>query len=143
MITVDASVWVSLLIDRDVNHPATLGWLQVRERGGESMVAPVLLLTEVAGAVTRRTGLPQLGERAIADILGERSMFLVPLDRPLAEEAARLAAALRLRGADAVYVAVARRLGAPLVTWDRQQRERAAIVVEARAPAPPAPDSAP
>lgn len=40
-----------------------------------------------------------------------------------------------LRGADAVYVAVARRAGCTLVTLDREQRERAAPVVRTLTPA--------
>jgi predicted nucleic acid-binding protein len=41
---------------------------------------------------------------------------------------------MRLRGADAVYVALARRLGMPLVTWDAEQRERAKPVVRVVTP---------
>jgi predicted nucleic acid-binding protein len=48
----------------------------------------------------------------------------VPLDEALASEAAQLAAEYRLRGADAVYAAVARRYQTILVTRDRQQLER-------------------
>jgi len=48
----------------------------------------------------------------------------IPLDDDLAEQAARLAAERRLRGADAVYAAVARCYGTTLVTQDRQQLQR-------------------
>lgn len=60
---------------------------------------------------------------------------LIPLDDTLAQEAAELAADRALRGADAVYVAVARRHGCALVSLDREQRERAAAVVRALTPA--------
>jgi predicted nucleic acid-binding protein len=39
-----------------------------------------------------------------------------------------------LRGADAVYVAVARHLGLPLVTWDDELRARAGREVRAIQP---------
>ena len=48
--------------------------------------------------------------------------------------AARLASDLRLRAADAVYVAVARTGGA-LITLDAELRDRAASVVAAHSPA--------
>jgi predicted nucleic acid-binding protein len=48
--------------------------------------------------------------------------------------AASLAADVRLRGGDAVYVAAARRLDLPLITWDSEQRQRAAGLVVVRAP---------
>lgn len=42
----------------------------------------------------------------------------------VAEAAATLATACSLRGADAVYVALARQEGAPLITLDREMIER-------------------
>ena len=58
----------------------------------------------------------------------------VPLTRSLALAAASLAADYRLRGADAVYVAVARQFGTTLVTLDDQQRTRAATSISTRTP---------
>ena len=45
-----------------------------------------------------------------------------------------LDAVLRLRGADATYVAVAQRLDLPLITWDREQLERASRLITVRSP---------
>lgn len=47
----------------------------------------------------------------------------------------RMAADHRLRGADAVYVAVARRFGTVLVTLDAEQRTRSDARVTALTPA--------
>ena len=84
----------------------------------------MLVLAEVAGAVARRTGLSELGTRAVTLVRHLPDARLVPVDAELAQLGARVAAQLRLRGADALYVALARRLGAPLVTWDQEQLER-------------------
>ena len=62
-------------------------------------------------------------------------MSLIPLDELLAVSAAELAARYRLRGADAVYAAVAQRHQTVLVTNDRQQLERLAIVLPVMPPA--------
>ena len=43
---------------------------------------------------------------------------------------------MRLRGADAVYVALALLMNSPLVTWDKEQLTRAAPIIETLAPAP-------
>ena len=51
------------------------------------------------------------------------------VDEVLADVSARVAARYRLRGADAVYVAVARVSGSTLITLDYQQRHRAADLV--------------
>ena len=58
----------------------------------------------------------------------------IPVNRALSGSAARLAAECRLRGCDAIYAALAQREGARLITWDKQQRERAAGVVETLTP---------
>ncbi len=59
---------------------------------------------------------------------------LVTLDDALIDEAAEIAADRALKGADAVYVAVARRHRSILVTLDREQRERAAALVAVMTP---------
>lgn len=124
MYVVDASVWVSRFVPADVHHESSYRWLEGVVTRGELLVAPALLLVEVAGAVSRRTGSPELAARAV-DLLGQLpSTRLVPVDAELARLAAGIAGQHRLRGGDALYVALALRLGFTLVTWDQEQLER-------------------
>jgi predicted nucleic acid-binding protein len=116
-IVVDASVWISALILQDVNHHVSRRWRRAWLRDGGTFALPLLILPEVAGAVTRRTGQALLGDQAVATILVNPAVTLVPLDRQRATLAARHAASLRLKGSDAVYTALAEHLGLPLVTW--------------------------
>jgi predicted nucleic acid-binding protein len=60
---------------------------------------------------------------------------LVAVDAELSELSATLAADLRMRGADVIYTALARRLGVPLITWDQEQRERSQPTVAVLTPA--------
>lgn len=119
---------------RDVHHAASRQWLQAHLVAGGRVVAPTLLLPEVAGAVTRRSGDPALGYRVVHDITRLAEVQFVGLDGQLGASAARLAAELRLRGADAVYVAIAHGLDIPLITWDREQLNRARTHIAARTP---------
>ncbi|MBI3968620.1 MAG: type II toxin-antitoxin system VapC family toxin [Chloroflexi bacterium] len=105
-----------------------------RTAAGESLVVPSLLLAEVAGAIARRAGRPQVGQQAMVSVLHVPGLRVVALDAVLGREAGRLAARLQLRGADAVYVAVARALSLPLVTWDVEVQKRAAGIVIVRTP---------
>jgi predicted nucleic acid-binding protein len=105
-----------------------------RVASGELLVAPALLLAEVAGAIARRTGRSALARRATEIIVRLPGLRLVAIDDHLGRAAAELAADLGLRGADAVYVATAAHLGIPLVTWDREQHKRAGGLVAVEIP---------
>ena len=59
MSVVDASVWVSVFLTQDVHHQAARRWLDDRLASGETIVSPVLLLSEVGGAISRQTKSPE------------------------------------------------------------------------------------
>jgi len=126
----DASVWVSRLVNQDEFHETVKRWLAEQRRLGVQFISPALLLAEVGGAISRRTHDSQLGIQAIAQLENLPGLRLVEMDNELIHEAAILAADLGLRGADSVYVAVARRLNLPFVTFDVDQRQRAQERVE-------------
>jgi len=128
-VVLDASVWVSCLVPQDAHHEPSRRWLAQHMAEAGLTVAPALILPEVSGPVARRTGRSRLGREAAKALRRLPGLRLVTLDAQLAGEAEALAAEYRLRGADSVYVAVARRLKLPLVTWDAEQLERAADVV--------------
>jgi predicted nucleic acid-binding protein len=131
-IVIDASVWVSRLVQKDVFHPVVKAWMQARRDRGVVFLSPALLLPEVAGAISRRTGDPKLARQALDNLQNLPGLRLVQMDQPIVQGAARLAANLGLRGADSVYVAVAARLNLPLVTLDVEQHKKAASVITAQ-----------
>jgi predicted nucleic acid-binding protein len=124
-VVVDASVWVARLVPQDVFHEPVKAWMAAQRAEEAEFLAPALLLAEVAGAVSRRTGEPALAAKAVHQLETLPGLRLVDMDNALLREAANLAAQLGLRGADSTYVAVAARLDLPLVTLDDDQRERA------------------
>lgn len=130
---VDASVWVSRFVTQDSNHRASYEWLD-RHLGNGGIVAPMIMLSEVAGPIARQTGDPSVAHAALGAMLRMPGLRLVPVDRQLGHSAAGLAADLRLRGADAIYVALALSLSLPLVTWDRQQHARATAAIRVSTP---------
>jgi predicted nucleic acid-binding protein len=134
MMVVDASVWVSRLVPQDIHHTASRRWLERRVADGELLSAPMFLLSEVAGAISSRTGEPALARQAVERLTRFPALRLVSVDQRLGKESARLAADLRMRGADAVYVALARLLNVPLVTWDDEQMTRGREVIQAQLP---------
>ena len=131
---VDASVWVASVLNGDAHHEVSLAFLHrfVMER--QLATVPLLVWAEIAGAVARRTGDTGRGMKVAELITAKIWVRGVPLDATLAGDAMRLAARLRLRGADAVYVALAAACREPLITLDTEMLERARRVTEAFTP---------
>jgi predicted nucleic acid-binding protein len=127
-VVIDTSIWISRIINQDSNHAAADSWVNRQLLNGGIFLAPTLLVPETA-AVSRLTGQPSLAHLAMRELYSMPEMRLAPVDQGLIDEAADLAADLGLRGADAVFVALARLLGIPLVTFDNEQLSRPTSVI--------------
>jgi predicted nucleic acid-binding protein len=132
--TVDASVFVNAFNPHEPGQAASLAFLTAVQQQSDPVIVPTLLLVEVASAVARATGDTEGAHAYAQSIAALPQVSVIPLTTALARQGAQLAATHRLRGADAVYVAVARRYGTVLVTRDREQRTRGAAVVTCRTP---------
>ena len=131
---VDASVWVARILAADRHHGVAMACITALLERNARLVIPVLAWPEVTGALARRTGNPEDGREAGDIIRALPWIESIPLDQSLAHEAAKIAGARRLRGADAVYVALAAACREPLLTLDEEMLERARGVVEAFTP---------
>ncbi len=133
-LTIDASVFLNAFNPSEPGHEAShqmLAWLQ---KHAVPIIAPTLVLPEVAATISRvqrDAGLAREFANALSHL---PNLVLVALDSTLAQQAADAAAQHRLRGTDAVYAAVAIRFGCTLVTLDREQRERLNKVLTSRYP---------
>lgn len=132
---VDASVFLNAFNPDQQHHEDSLRLLSRLREQGSPMLAPTLLLPEVAASIGRVRGDFDLALRFTAELERLPNLTLVTLDPVLARQAADIAANYRLRGGDAIYVAVALRFGGTLITLDREQRERGADVLPTRYPA--------
>jgi predicted nucleic acid-binding protein len=126
---IDASVWVAAFLARDVHHQDAAALLRSLVEEWITATAPLLVLSEVAGAIARQTNDPELAEKIVLFLHNQPWIEFAPLTDDLATEAALAAARQRLRGADAVYVALAARRKLTLVTLDREMLERTEGVV--------------
>jgi predicted nucleic acid-binding protein len=135
MWTLDTSVYVRAADPNDPDQAMCQALIDTLDDQAVPIIVPRLLLAEVAGAVRRVTRDPIRARLAIETLSSMPHIQLITLDDALIGAAAEIAADYALRGADAVYVAVARRHNCTLVSLDREQRERAAAIVTARTPA--------
>ena len=134
MAVIDASVYIALVNAHEREHSSSWAWFEQSRAAGELVVAPVILLAEVASALSRGMGDPTLAHRVVQQLARSEVIELIQITMAMAERAAEIAAEHRIRGCDAVYVALADQLSDTLVTLDRQQLERGAALVIARAP---------
>ena len=136
MYVVDASVWVSYFMQEEETHSASRDWVSQQVDTGTRILGPSHVLAEISGAVSRRTGREELGRVSSTVISRLPDFQLIPIDRELADVSASVAAGMKLRGADAIYVALALLVNSPLVTWDKEQIDRGAPIVETLTPTP-------
>jgi predicted nucleic acid-binding protein len=131
VIVTDASFWVSALLARDVHHGEAIALLRRMAAEEIPAIAPAFAIVEVAGALARRTQDPVAAEKTVRHIQKQPWLTLVPMTVAFAEIAAKMAISCELRGADAIYVTLARQEGLPLITRDNEilRRGTAAALV--------------
>lgn len=108
------------------NHAASETFIRLITNKAVEIFAPTLLFVEIGAAVMRRRQDADAG-RAISDAVRKLGCIRwVILDDQVAQIATRLAIAHSLRGADAVYAAVATLDHCPLVSLDHEHFSRLA-----------------
>ncbi|NTU85713.1 MAG: type II toxin-antitoxin system VapC family toxin [Chloroflexales bacterium] len=116
--TLDASVFLRRASPNDPDYAVCRDLLEAIKSRAILMYEPLLVLPEVAGAVSRIFRDPMRG-RVYADLLRDLpNTTYVPIDAAFSREAEELAADYLLRGADATYAVVARRYACTLVSLD-------------------------
>lgn len=135
LLTIDANVFISAIVRQEVHHADSLALLQKLSDGPASAVCPTLVIVETVAGIARPTGnedLARQGRILIEEFPGIR------LQAPglhLIRHAAEIAASHRLRGADAVYLAVAQIHRTTLITWDKEMLQRGPDVAPTVTPA--------
>jgi predicted nucleic acid-binding protein len=132
---IDASVFVADAQPPEPFHAEAnllLGMLAAR-RCVLHVVA--IVLPEIAAALARGTGDPDLAREMVSMYRRWPGVRIRTVDEALGELAVEIAAEYRIRGCDAIYVALAYVEQAVLITLDGQQRERTPAHILARTPA--------
>lgn len=140
MYTIDSSVWVNSFDQREPGHATSHQLLDLVAKRAVPIIVPTLVLVEVAAAISRTRNDPEQAQ-IFATALGNLpNLTLLPLDDLLARAALALAAQHGLRGADAVYAAVAAQSGTTLISLDNEHLTRLQGIVSTRTPADLLPD---
>lgn len=124
MIVIDTSAWIAGLVRGDAHHADTVPFLRLMESQSTQFAVPAHFLAEIAGVLARTGEVDAIVGVEIRSIETSGRFHITPVTVGLGLLAAEIARVARIRGADAVFVALARGLDLPLITWDRQQQER-------------------
>ncbi|WP_299030285.1 type II toxin-antitoxin system VapC family toxin [uncultured Thermanaerothrix sp.] len=133
-VTVDASVWLNAFQPGEENSQDSLAFLEKIRQTREPMISPTLLLPELAAVLARGGEKSENVVRFVQSVKDLPHQVFISLDETTAQVAVELAGRCKLRGADAVYGAVALRFGSVLVTRDREQLERLKGVIQVNLP---------
>jgi predicted nucleic acid-binding protein len=131
---IDASVLINSEIESEKFHEYSSKLMQkIRDRG-ITIIVPEIVMPEISSAIARGTDGPEKALEFIKELKQVPNIVFVPVDRELADDAARFAAEYRLRCCDSIYVAVAVMFSAKLISLDEQQLVRAAERIGASTP---------
>lgn len=134
MLTVDANIFVSARMRTEINHLVSDQFLNHIVAAATVVRCPALVLPETATAIIRSTRRVSLANGAVSQIVNFPYLTLIDLTADHARQAADIAIACRLRGADAVDAAVAQEFGTTLITWDQELLTRGVAAVPTLTP---------
>lgn len=132
--TIDTSVFISRLTKSEQTHEASRAFFEALPGRAVIVILPALVAPEIGGAMSRLTGSATVGHESLQLLDALPNLNLVPVDEQLAAEAAAIAVEGGMKGSDAVFVAVAQRFDAVLVSLDKAQRSRGPRSVRAASP---------
>jgi len=127
-------VFINAFRPQERGHAESLRFLTVIHETGDAVIVPTLLLTEIASAVARANDDSEEAIRYATAVAALPNVTLVALSPATARRAGETAANYRLRGADAIYLEIARRYATILVSRDDEQLKRGASVVRCLTP---------
>jgi predicted nucleic acid-binding protein len=124
VIVLDTSVWLGAILPEDVHFAETQLWIHHIQLTRTRFAVPAHFPAEVSGVLARIGIDDRFVEEVIKQIDSIERFEIYPISAGHGLLAAEIAWKARVRGADAIYIALAHQLDVPLVSWDRQQRER-------------------
>ncbi len=131
-ITIDSSVIVAALREKEAKHRECKRILEKVKSGEYLAIEPYIVLVEVVAAIKRRTGSSSLAERVKEDICAINTIVFLEVVSYRAYEAADIAKEIGVRGMDAIVIQIAKEFDVPLVSLDDEMLERAVSMIKAK-----------
>jgi predicted nucleic acid-binding protein len=124
-ITLDSSVIVSSLLEKEPRHKEALRIWATVVSGDCLAIMPYSVLVEIVAAIRRRTGSERLAREVKHMLISLETISFVALDHKSAIEASDLAAKSGIRGMDALVIQVSREFETELYSFDEEMIAKA------------------
>lgn len=134
MFCVDASVFVSAARQQEVHSEKSERFFKKVVDEKSQIFLPEIVISEVASALMRATHDKESTNAFISALRNVPNFVFTPVDRNLADRSVEIILKTELRGADALYVALAVSYGIPLITLDKEQLSKGKKIAEVREP---------
>ena len=134
-LTIDASVFIARHIESEIHHTSSVEFFNKLAQAQMKSFCPGIVITEVVASIARITGDSTMIAFAQNHVESVPGINMIGLSNLRCRDAATIAANCRLRGADALYVCIAKEFGTTLITWDQEMLTRASNAVTTMTPA--------
>lgn len=128
-ITIDSSVIVAALLEKEKKHKECKSLLEKVKNGKYIAIEPYIVLVETIAAIKRRTGSSRLAERVKEDICDINTIVFQEIVSYRAHEAADIAKDIGVRGMDAIVIQIAKEFKILLVSLDAEMLERSSSII--------------
>lgn len=135
MFCLDASVIINSQIQTEPHHPYSKRLLEIIEQKDLTLLMPEIVIPEIAAGLARAYVREETILRFLVSLRNISNFIFIAVDSQLSNSAAKMAALHKLKGADSIYLALAEKYILPLVTLDREQKERSPQKIEVLKPA--------
>ena len=127
-LTIDSSVFLSSLLERDSYHTTSLAFFSYVEKESASTTLPMIVVLEIANILQKNGKDPR---DALASLMG---FTILSHDLGSIEESVTVFKRLHLKTSDALVVWCAYVSESTLISWDKQLIRQAQKLVEATTP---------
>lgn len=130
MIVIDASVIVAAYFEKEKFNKAAKNFFNKFTAKQETALIPEIALVEIASAIARGAKNPNYAINFCEELRKFPNFLYIPIDESLSKLAVQIAGKFYLRGADAIYTALAYKYQAGLATLDLEQKEKSSKIIK-------------
>ena len=134
MYCIDASVILSAARGTEAHSQESQRFLDELKQGQQKVFLPEIVFPEIASGIMRATKNTPFARAFVAALRDIPNFSFVPVDRTMSIAAVEVIMRTALRGADALYVALAWEYSLTLVTLDNEQLKKGHLLVSVRTP---------